>query len=138
MHIPWLSSSKRQFAREPLVDGNAERILITGRTGLGQELFRSHIGFTPSHILFYPGNRTMCHNSNAKVAEQNLVIITHQEIGRFDISVDDFVIVGILQSLSDLFHIGNNGCTWKFAPAWMTLVESTMCCVSHSKKRYIL
>jgi len=45
-------SMKGTVASQPFVGDDAERILVTGRTGLALELFGSRVGECPCHILY--------------------------------------------------------------------------------------
>ena len=50
----------------------------------------------------------MSHDSNAKIGEQNFIVGSQEHILRLDISMDQFLVMCILQSRSNLHDIGLN------------------------------
>src|SRR5579859_7620446 len=94
---------------DPLIDDDAQGVLIAGRTGFPLDLLRSHVGNSPYDILGTLVARTLCRCSNTKVAQQDLIAPPYQHILWLDISMDKLFIVGILQGICHLLHVGYNG-----------------------------
>jgi hypothetical protein len=87
---------KRATACQPFVDHDAQRILITDRARFALDLLRSHIGDRANDILGKLVARTLGHRGNAKVADQNLVVGSQQHVLRLDISMDQFLAMGVV------------------------------------------
>ena len=97
-----------QCATEPLVDHNAERILIACQYCFRLELFRGHIDPGASDFLLGVGGRILSHQRNPKVGDLYASILCQKEVGRFEVTVNDPLIVGTLEASSDLADIGND------------------------------
>ncbi len=57
-----------------------------------------------------------------------------QHIFGFDITMDQFLIMGILQSISDLLDIGDDRSNWKDGSLWMSLSQRPTHGVVHHQK----
>src|SRR5579859_11396 len=95
-------AEKGALAAEPLVDNDAQRVLIAGRARFPHDLLRSHIRDGASSFLRIQRTATMGDRSDAKVTQPDLIGWTQQEIIWFDISMDQFAIMGILQGCRNL------------------------------------
>jgi hypothetical protein len=86
-----------------LVEHGAEGPHITARIYLlAVCLFRRHIGRSADHRAL-PSHRSLTGElGETKVDDLNLVAIGDEDVGRFDIAVDDAGLVGGLQRLGDL------------------------------------
>src|SRR6266571_6801955 len=100
-------SLKGAFSTEPLIDHNPKGVLITGRTRMALDLLRSHvIGRSTNTLCALQGSGSGLSNcGDAKVTDQDLTLLPNQEILRFDIAVDHTLVMGVLESLSNLFNI---------------------------------
>jgi hypothetical protein len=56
---------------------------------------------------------------NAKVTKHYRPLIAEQHVVRFDIAMDQLVLMGILQGTSDLLHIREDLREWERLPARM-------------------
>src|SRR6266702_1159473 len=101
----WLRPSSSLFrhpaqslatSRQPFVNNDPQRILITDRTRFALDLLRSHIGYCANDILGVLVARTLGHSGNAKIADQNLVIRSQQHILRLDITMDQFLAMRVV------------------------------------------
>src|SRR5579859_4151351 len=88
-HERWLSA-------EPFIDHHSKSILIRGWTWMRLDLFGCHVGDRAYRILGMIVARTLRHDSDAKVREQDLSLLTQQHVFRLDITVDQFAFMGIL------------------------------------------
>ena len=87
---------KRPGSAQPLIDHDAQRVLITGWTRMSLNLLRRHISNCTCRIQRTLTASTLSYNSNAKVAEQDLITSPQQYIFWLDVPVDQLLIVGIL------------------------------------------
>src|SRR5262249_15645819 len=93
-HETWTTEGRG--AAEPFIDDNAQCILIASGTGFAVELLWSHVQWSADDVLHSHRKRAMGRNCNAKIAQQNLIVASHQHIFRFDMAMDKLVIVDIL------------------------------------------
>src|SRR3989440_9838307 len=87
---------KGTIPTEPFIDHHAQSILITGRTRFALKLLRSHVARGSCHILHALGARRLGEQGNTKVTEQDLLASANQQVLRFDIAMDEVLIVRIL------------------------------------------
>src|SRR5215471_8404164 len=100
-------TGKRRSATKPLIDDNSQAILIAGRTRLPPELLRGHVGNGSNRLLGLLGTRALGNDSNVKFGEQDLMGTAEQHVLRFDIAMDQFLLMDVVQSLSHLLDIRN-------------------------------
>src|SRR5260221_12372389 len=81
---------------EPFVDHDSQSILIASRAWMRLYLFWSHVGDCPNRCLCHHRRCAMGHCRNPKVAKHHLVPSSDYHILRFDISMNQLLIVGIL------------------------------------------
>ena len=74
----------------------------------------------------------MGHESEAEVGYLYLSILKQQEVGRFDISMNDALIMGVLECCCDLAYVRHDGRQWEDLTAWMELIERASGCVRHN------
>ncbi len=89
-------ASKGELAAEPLVEHHGERILITGRTGLAEDLLGGHVGQGAEPFFELHGLDPRGEQGQAKIAEQHLVFVPQQHILRLEITMDHVLIMGML------------------------------------------
>jgi hypothetical protein len=119
---------------EPFVHHNGQGILIGGRDRFPHELFRGHIGDGASNFLRALVARTVCDNGDAKVAEQNVLVGRNEHIFGLNITMDNFVVMGILKCRSNLFDVITTFLKCHLAPFGMSLAECAMRCIVHDEK----
>src|SRR6266508_1533386 len=112
---------KRTFSCQPLVDDDAQRVLITSRYRFAMKLFRSHVGKRASYLLRALVARTLGGKRYAEITEQDIIVLTYQHVLRFHIPVNQLFIMRILQGRSHLFDLGYDGCWHQAASFRMTL-----------------
>lgn len=95
-------------SREPFVDHHRQRILVTGRAGLALKLFRGHIARGAGHVLHTLGARGLGEQSNAKVAEQELLASSHEQVLWFDVAMNEVLVVGVLQGGGGLLDVAQD------------------------------
>src|SRR5438094_508849 len=100
---------KRAFTGEPLINHDCEGILIAAPTRLALNLFWSHISCCANHLLGALIARTLGNQSNAKITEQDLLVLTQQHVLRLNVAMNQLPLMCILQSLADLLDIGDDG-----------------------------
>ena len=102
------SPTKRWYATQPLVDHRAQRVLVTGWLGLPLQLLGSQVERGSCDLLRQSlgavGLRTGSQCRQTKVTEQNLIPGAKQHISRLDITVDEVLLMGVLQGRCDLLH----------------------------------
>src|SRR5712692_6670491 len=91
-----LDSRKGALPAQPLIDDNAQGILVTGRTWFALKLLRGHVGRGSGLVLRALGRCTLGDNRQAEIAEQNSIVPPDQHILRLDITVDHLLRVRIL------------------------------------------
>jgi hypothetical protein len=77
--------------------------------------------------------------SNAKIGEQHLLSSSQQHIFWFDIAVDEFLLMSILQGISDLLDRGDDDRERDQAPFGIAVPQRAIrCIVDHEKGHAIL
>src|SRR5437588_4788514 len=99
---------EKALTGQPLIDHNSQRVLIACRVWVSPDLFRSHICDGSRRVIFLLGAGRLGNQGNTKVTEQNLIAPPEQHILWLNISMDQFLVMGVLQSLSYLPHIVNH------------------------------
>src|SRR5436309_2671830 len=98
---------KRTLTAQPFVDDYAQGVLITGRNSSTLQLFRCHIRNSASYLLpTLLVARTLGNDSNTKITEQDIVAAPQQHVLRLDVSMNNPLIMCILQGGGDLLDIG--------------------------------
>src|SRR5712692_704543 len=94
----YLSQSplKRYISTEPLVDDDAKCVLVAGTRGMGLYLLRCHVCYGTCYVLWLFSIVGRGYSSNAKITEQNFVVLPQQYIFWFEVSVNHFLVVDIL------------------------------------------
>src|SRR5947209_11717827 len=95
-------------SREPFVDHHGKRILITGRTGLAPKLFWGHVACRACDVLHTLRARGLGDQSNAEVAEQDLLASPNEQVLWFNIAMDEVLVVSVLEGISDLLDIAQD------------------------------
>src|SRR5947207_572980 len=94
-------SLKRKSTSEPLVDHDAQGILIGGCTGMSLDLLRCHIRQRPGDLLG-ADTSTLEKKGDPKITEQDLVLPSDQHIFWLDIAMDHFGGMGIVECFRHL------------------------------------
>ncbi len=72
------------------------------------QLFRGHIRRRSYDLVHALITRTLRGKRNAEVAQRHMEVCPHQHILRFDIAMNQFVVMSILQGAGDFQHILSN------------------------------
>ena len=111
-------SIKRPITCEPFKHNCCISILIACRKWSSPDLFRRHVPHCSPYCLspIWRSKDRADRGRNAKIGEPGLVARTKQDVLRFDIAVDDVVIMSVLQRSSNLKDDRQNaeqrlGCT---------------------------
>ncbi len=73
------------------------------------QLFRGHIGWSPSNTMARAGGRR-AEPGNTKVGQQEVraigifLVVADKKVGRFDILVDNLMVMGMLKGVSGLAY----------------------------------
>ncbi len=94
--LDWGGTTEGPCAREPLIDDDTQRVLITGGARFSPDLLRGRVVHRARIGLGRQGRSAMSHGRNAKVREQDLIVLSNEHVFRFYIAMDQFLIVGIL------------------------------------------
>src|SRR5437764_4711425 len=98
-------------SRQPLIDDDAEGILIRSPTSGALESFRSNIGKGTSYnsiLCLSKVSRIVTGNRNPKITHHYIIGSHHQHILWLHVSMDSSLGVGILQTFSYLIHVRYN------------------------------
>src|SRR5262245_49677971 len=98
---------ERSISTQPLVDDDAQRILVGGVTRFASKLLRSHVGYSSLYFMcaFILGECILGYLYNAKVAQQDFITPPEQHILRLHIAMNELLAMGILQGIGDLLDI---------------------------------
>src|SRR5579863_1623388 len=99
---------KRRSAAQPFIDDDAQGILVAGRMRVAPNLFWSHIGNRTERVLMNLSLRSVRDNSNAKIAQQHLIALPYEKVLRFDVSMDQFGVMRVLEGVGNLFDVGDD------------------------------
>jgi hypothetical protein len=125
---------KGTLTTEPFVDDDAESILVAGGTCVSLNLFWGHVGNCANGNLHAHGRGAVGSRSNAKIAEQDVIALANEHVFGLDIAVNELLIMGIPQSVSDLLHIGNYGQEWDVLAFGMTFPQCAMRTIVHQQE----
>ena len=84
---------ERYIPAEPLVDDDAQRVLVAGRLGLAPQLFGSQVGERACPLLLEEGSPARRQHSPAHIAEEEGEVLSQQHMLWFDAAVDQLVVV---------------------------------------------
>src|SRR2546421_999790 len=129
---------KRVSTAQPLINQDAQGILIAGRPGMSLELLRRHIGDGSSGLLELLGTCTLCDDGQTEVAQQDLVVAPQQEVLGLDVAMNQALCMGILQGSGDLLDIGDNAHEWQRGARRMVLAQRAPGGIVHNEKRQVL
>src|SRR6266852_1498592 len=100
---------KRGAIRKQFVGRDSKRILISCSGGLAFPLFRSHVGRRAANSSTHAGDTTI-EFRYPKISQQELKIVrllspdTYEEVGEFDISMNNVTVMRMLQSVGGLLQ----------------------------------
>src|SRR6266702_236237 len=101
---------ERPPSTEPFVSYNAKGILIGGLAGFPANLLRGHVMESARHLLGGEQIRRWRQQRQAKIAEQQLLLFTQQQVFWFDIAVDKVAAMSIVEGGCDLLDVGDDHC----------------------------
>ncbi len=116
-------TTKGSFSANPFVDHNAKSVLVAGRARLALQLLRSHVINGSGLILYIHGMGCMGDAGNAKVGQQDFVVLTQEHVIRFDVAVDDAFLMRILEGFGYLVHIANDDFKGKLCAFRVSLAQ---------------
>src|SRR5579884_3769197 len=132
------STLKRGAAAEPLVNDNAQRILIAGGSRLACQLFGGHVDDGSGGLRHLLRARASGGGGNAEIGEQDLTLAPDQHILWLDVAVYQVALVRILQGRSDLFDIRNQFRRWLRDASGEETAQRAMRRVIHHQKREVV
>ena len=97
-------------------------------------LLRGHIGNRAGHLLRHLGQRALRDHRDAEIAEQDLLASSKQQVFRFNVAVDNFLVMRILQSGRDLPDILDHLSKRQPLAAWVALAHRSIGSVVHDQK----
>src|SRR3984893_16762973 len=93
-------ASKRGRAAKPFIDNDPQGVLITGRSGTTLQLFWCKVERCSrdllSHFVGTVRMGMLSKQRQTKVTEQDSILSTDEHIFRFDITVDETLVMGIV------------------------------------------
>src|SRR5712692_11282834 len=98
-------AGKGRASTKPFIDNYPQCVLITGKPGFPLQLLRSHVDDGPCYFLDILRTRTLCQKCHAKVTQEDLCISSKEHVLWFDVPMDKFFPMCILQSTGNLGHI---------------------------------
>src|SRR6266852_21377 len=87
---------KWTISTEPFIDNDAQGIVVAGGAGFALDLFGRHIRDRADHVLRALVARTLRDESEAEVAEQDIVVSSQQHVFRLHIAVDQLFMMRML------------------------------------------
>ncbi len=99
---------ERRLSTQPLIDHDAQGILIAGGTWFTSELLRGHIGDGPGCLQDRLRTCALEDDGTVKFGEQDFIVVPQQHALRFDVAMDQFLLVDIVQGLGHLPDVGDN------------------------------
>ena len=81
---------------EPFIDHHSERVLVAGCTGMPFDLLGCHVAGGSCLTVRRERVQTLLDHGKAKITEHDFIVGGEQYIFRFDITVDDTLLVGIV------------------------------------------
>jgi hypothetical protein len=126
---------KGKLATKQFVGHYTKCVLIAGWTRLAHYLFWSHIQRRARMVLWGEGGSRVLDNGNAKVTEHDFMAPIEQHILGFDISMNEALLMSILQSLCHLRNIEQYQFEGQSHPTRMHSTQSTPWSIVHDEKR---
>src|SRR5690348_10901350 len=113
---------RRASTTQPFIRERAQSILVAGGIRVADKLSRGCI--IQSSSLF-PGQRGFFLNRerHSEICKQELVLRPQQDILRPDITVNQFLIMSVVQGAGDLPDITDNRSRWKADSFWIKLAQ---------------
>src|SRR5258708_6323185 len=124
---------KGTLATEPFIDDNAQRVLITCWAGMRFDLLGSHVGNGSSHIVWLLEARALGYQGNAKVAEHHLVVWPEQHVFWLDVSMNNPVLMSVLQGSGDLLDVGDDLFQGQARSFWIALSHGSIGSITHDQ-----
>src|SRR5579864_4229724 len=75
----------------------------------------------------------MRNSSDAKITQNDLTVLPYEQVFRFEITMDQLTIMGILQGLRHLSNVARHGSKWDFAIFGMTITQRPAGSVIHDE-----
>src|SRR6266516_5973776 len=97
-----------KVSAQPLVDHHGKRVLVAGRADMTANLFGRHVVKRAKTLLHLDGFRTSSEQRQAKIAEQHLMFGSYEQVFGFEVTVEQVLIVGILQGRGDGARVGDD------------------------------
>ena len=129
---------KGRLATQPFIHHHSKGVLVALQTGRTTNLLRGHVDQGAIH--FRNMQRVRCGNQqgDAKIAEQDPLILSQEQILRFEIAMDQPLVMGILQGRSDIRDIADDGLEGNPAAARMAFAQSPTRRVLHHQIGHFL
>src|SRR5260221_7108790 len=108
-----LFSFERPLPTKPFIGDHRKCILVTGERGLSSQLFWCRIRYRARHFLCAQQFRRWSQQCETKITKQNLLLGAKQNIFRLDITMNNVVVMSVLEGLCYLLNICYNVCKWK-------------------------
>src|SRR3984893_14176231 len=93
-------ATKRRRTAKPFIDNDPQRVLITCRSGTALQLFWRKVERGSRHLLgYFMGTVRMgmlSKQRQTKVTEQDIILSTDEHIFRFDITMDETLVMCIV------------------------------------------
>src|SRR6266571_1700992 len=130
-------AAKRPGTREPLVDNDAQGVLVAGYTGHALQLLWSGVRDGALEV-FQDSIQVLGFDGDTEIAEQNFVIWAEQHVVRFDVAMDQFLIMDVLQGIGNLLDIIYNGRKWEACTFRMLLAQVAFRSIVHNQERSVI
>src|SRR5690242_20483139 len=103
---------KRAPSGDELVGDTSQRVLIALTADHPAKLLRCHVGRAAPFIYLF---RFACveRDSNIEIGKEGLIAVIEEIIARFEVTMDDIVLVNMCQRLADLRKNRNRVLQWE-------------------------
>src|SRR5713226_1164695 len=131
-------AGERPFARQPFVGDDGQGVLIAAALRLPLQLFGRGIYHGPFEVGGVRGAaavHAVGEHSNAKIAEPDLFFWSQQHVVRLDVSMDEHLIMDILQRAGHLFDVGDDALERQAGMFGEELAQGAVGSVVHDHER---
>jgi hypothetical protein len=126
------------FSGQPFVDHDGQGILVAGGLWFAANLLGCHVSQRAPNGLHAHRIAMAQGQSETKIAEEDVIIGTDEQVLRFEVAVNKLLIVRVVQGGGDLLNVGNNGGQGNALPLRVASAQGAAMSIFHHKIGSIL